>query len=183
MPKIYATFEERIIDYCLEEGILREKLPSNENFEFGYLIEYPPNNPLPKRLSIFQPKNKHFIIIQLAVQISEEHIKGFERLPQQNAKLIYFEFLNRSFLSKNILFRLDEKNNRFIISEQLFEEGITIDLFYRMIRRIVNEAILANLLLSDIIAGKSFKVIGEKPHEKGDKSEKHDGFPTDLYYT
>jgi hypothetical protein len=50
--------------------------------------------------------------------------------------------------------------------------GITIDLFYRMIRRIVNEAILANLLLSDIIAGKSFKVIGEKPHEKGDKSEK-----------
>jgi hypothetical protein len=180
MIKNYGTLEERIIDYCLEEGILREKLPSKENFEFGYLVEYPPGNPMPKRLSVFQPKDKRFIILQLAIQISEEHIKGFEKLSQTNAKLIYFEILNRTLLSKNILFRLDEKNNRFIISEQLFEDGISMDLFYRTIRKIVNEAILANLLLSDIITGKNSKIIGEKPAEK---NEKQGNFQTDLYYT
>ena len=56
------TIEEKIAQYCTEEGIGYERLPQSDKLEFGYNIKFPPHHPKPKRITIIQPKKRSFII-------------------------------------------------------------------------------------------------------------------------
>mgnify|MGYP006282322335 CR=1 FL=1 len=149
----YESLEERIVDYCLEEGILQKRLPENDKVKWGYNIEFPPKNPKPRKMSVIQPAGRKFIVIQLGTQISEEHLKMLKKSKKPNANLVYFEVVKRMLLSRNLLFHIDAKNNRFMISDQIYKDAITMDFFYRTIRKVFNAGLLSNLLLIDLIKG------------------------------
>lgn len=176
---VYESLEEKIIDFCLDEGILRQRLPDNDKVKWGYNIEFPPNNPKPRKISILQPAEKKFIVIQLGTQVSKEHLeilKKKDKTPQPQTLLVYFELIKRMLISRNLLFHIDMKNHRFMISDQIYEDGITQDFFYRTIRRVFNAGLLGNLMLIDIIRGN----IKPKKFEKSKGNS--DGFSNQNIY-
>ena len=67
--------KDKIIKFCTEEGILREVVKESEKIDFGFNVAFPPNHPQPKKLVVLKPKNKKFIVIQVGIQISQEHIQ------------------------------------------------------------------------------------------------------------
>lgn len=152
--------EQKIIEYCTAEGILREKIPKNDNIEFGYNLTFPPNHPEPKRMMVLQPKGKQFIAIQIGIQISNEHVAILNK--DQNIKLLFFEILKRYLLNKDIMFNLDINQNRYLISEQIYEDGLSLDNFYRNLRRVFNASIYSNAVLLDMISGKGGKLASQK---------------------
>lgn len=167
------SLEQKIVRYCTEEGILRTKLPENEKVEFGFNIEFPPNHPMAKMMTVLQPKDKSFIIIQIGIKISEQHLASLEKF---KIKRLFFDMLNRMLLGKNLIFKLEIKQNRFMISEQIYEEGLNMDVFYRNLRGIFNTSLTTNLLLTDIVARKGFS-----PNMQGTKNSKNE--KDNFYYS
>jgi hypothetical protein len=175
--------ERKIIDFCTEQGILRDKLPVNPNIEFAYNIEYPPMQKQPKILVVLQPRGKRFISMQIATQVSPEHIKLLEE-NGPNLKLGFFESIKRYLVMNNLLFNIDLENNRFLISDEIFEDALTCDFFYRTIRKVFNSCFFTNLILMDILQGKGM-------HEAGDKRKmsvngqpsKGNDTTSSMYYT
>ncbi len=161
----------QILDYLLEEGILRKKFPKNPQIEFGYEIEYPPNptgrNPNSKILGIIKPKEKDYIIVQIATQISEPHIKALNSLPEDK-KLSFFIDLKKALLLRNLMFSIDILKFRYLISDQIFIEKNNVisknDLF-KSIKNVFNIALYANILLGEVCSGKIDKSILEKGKE------------------
>ena len=92
------SLEQKIVRYCTEEGILRMKLPENEKVEFGFNVEFPPNHPMAKTMTVLQPKDKSFIIIQIGIKISPQHLSQLEEF---KLKRLFFDMLKRMLLSKN----------------------------------------------------------------------------------
>ncbi|MCP4761535.1 MAG: DUF2299 domain-containing protein [archaeon] len=175
------TIEQKIIDYCTEEGILRDKISGEEDkkkIHFGYNIVFPPNHPQPKKMVLLQPKNKNSIVIQSGTQISSANKQFFQQNPKK--KLIFFEILKRFLLSKDIMFNIDIKQDRFLVSDQIYEDGLTMNEFFKSIRKVFNSSVYGNLLLSDIISGKG----GNKNIPKSDESTSKTDYSQDgLFYT
>lgn len=146
-----TDLKEKIIEFSLEEGILKEKLPENSKIEFGFNIVYPPDMEFPKKLVVFQPRGKKYISIQIGTQISPEHLKMLD----QPKKLLFFEILKRFLITQNLLFHLDINNNRFLISDKIYSDALTMDNYYKTIRKLFNATIFANTLISDIASGKN----------------------------
>ena len=167
------SLEQKIVRYCTEEGILRRKLPENEKVEFGFNVEFPPNHPLPKTMTVLQPKDKSFIIIQIGIKISPEHLSKLEEF---KLKGLFFDMLKRMLLSKNLIFKLEIEKNRFMLSEQIYEEGLNMDVFYRYLREIFNTSLTTNLLLTDIVARKGLKFTKNMDGRKNSKEKSFGNF-------
>jgi len=165
------SLEQKIVRYCTEEGILRMKLPENEKVEFGFNVEFPPNHPMAKTMTVLQPKDKSFIIIQIGIKISPQHLSQLEEF---KLKRLFFDMLKRMLLSKNLIFKLEIEQNRFMISEQIYEDGLNMNAFYRYLREIFNTSLTTNLLLTDIVTRKGMRFTknmeGTKNSKDGEKS-------------
>ena len=73
------------------------------------------------------------------------------------------------------------KNQSYVISEQVYEDGLTMDNFYRNIRRVYFASISAQMIINDVVSGK-FKGI-RLPSTKMGTTEDETGSPEDLYYS
>ena len=154
------SLEDKIVRYCTEEGILRTKLPANEKIEFGFNVEYPPSHPMAKTMTVLQPKDKSFVIIQIGIKISPEHLASLEKF---KLKRLFYDMLKRMLLSSNIIFKLEMEQNRFMLSEQIYEEGLNMDVFYRYLRMVFNTSLKTNLMLTDIVARKDLRFTKNRP--------------------
>ena len=171
------SLEQKIVRYCTEEGILRMKLPENEKVEFGFNVEFPPNHPMAKTMTVLQPKNKSFVVIQIGIKISPQHLASLEKF---KLKGLFFDMLKRMLLGKNLIFKLEVVQNRFMLSEQIYEEGLNMDIFYRYLREIFNTSLTTNLLLTDIIARKGLRFT---KNMEGAKNSKEDEKSFDNFYS
>ncbi len=165
----------QILDYLLEEGILRKKLPSRPKIDFGFEIAYPPDprgmNPNTKLMVIIKPKEKDYIIIQIATQISEPHVKALNSLPEEK-KFSFFILLKKALLLRNLMYNIDIRNYRYLISDQIFIEKsdkISKNDLFKSIKNVFNIALYANILLGEVCSGKIDKSIFEKG--KGNSSD------------
>ena len=172
--------EQKILSYCSEEGIGYIQIPENNNLEFGINIKFPPHHPKPKGIAIIQPKNKSFIVLQIGIQISDEHLKALEN-QSPNAKMVFFEMIRRNLLAKDLMFKMEIKHNRFLITEQIYEDGLSMDSFFRNIRRIINASDTCNLILSDISSGRGIQMIPKKSSQRPIKDD--DDSYNNLYYS
>ena len=116
----------------------------------------PLGRPVGRNMVVFQPKNKHLIIISLGTQISPPHINALNSL-KENKKMEYFMELRKLFLLRDMFFRIDIQNHRYEISDQIFlnQDGlVSKKSFYRSVRRVFNCAVLSNIILSEYCVGK-----------------------------
>ncbi|MFX0022412.1 MAG: DUF2299 family protein [Candidatus Hermodarchaeota archaeon] len=155
-----SKIKQLIQDYLLDEGLLREKI-SDPKLDFGFRFIFPPGtDPLGRQVGrsmvVFQPKDKNLIIVSLGIQISEPHVKALDSL-ENNKKLNFFMDLRKSFLLKDVFFRIDIKNNRFEIIDQYFldkNELFSKNSFFKTVRKVFNCAAYSNIILSEYCAGK-----------------------------
>ncbi|MFX0105085.1 MAG: DUF2299 family protein, partial [Candidatus Hodarchaeota archaeon] len=105
---------------------------------------------------VIRPKNKNLLIISLGIQISDPHIKALNSL-ENRKKFNYFMDLRKSFLLKDVFYRIDIKNYRYEISDQIFlnKDGfISKNSFFKSVRKVFNCATYSNIILGEYCAGK-----------------------------
>jgi len=176
-----TNIQRLIREYLLDEGILRKKI-KEPKLQFGYQFTFPPGadpmgRPLGKNMAVFQPKDKDLIVISLGTQISKPHISALNSL-KENRKMRFFIDLRKTFLLKDVYFRIDIQNFRYEISDQIFieaDEKISKNSFFKSIRKVFNCAAYSNMILADYCSGKI------KPEELGKDKEFTSGSDFSLY--
>jgi len=154
------SIQQLIQEYLLDEGLLRRKI-SDPKVEFGFQFVFPPGkDPLGRQIGrnmvVIQPKQKTLIVVSLGVQISKPHVKALDSL-EKPKKFDFFMDLRKSFLLKDVFYRIDIKNHRYEITDQIFinKNGfISKNSFYNCIRKVFNCAAYSNILLGEYCAGK-----------------------------
>ena len=129
-----AIDEEQIRNWLMEEDLIREKI-YDENANFHYIINFPNNN----AIDIIQPKAKEdVLIIGCATEVSKEEqsiIKGSPKNVNQE-----FIWKIRFALNEMLLdFELEHPNDqlkRFIITEDIFEDGLTKHVLIKSIKKV-----------------------------------------------
>ena len=129
-----AIDEEQVRNWLLEEDIIREKI-YDENANFHYLINFPNNN----TMDIINPKSKEdVLIIGCATEVSQEE----QRIIKSSPKDMNQEFIWKIRFSLNEMFldfELEHPNDqltRFIITEDIFEDGLTKHVLIKSIKKV-----------------------------------------------
>ncbi len=155
-----SKIKELIREYLLDEGLLREKI-DDPKLEFGFQFIFPPGkDPLGRQIGrnmvVIKPKKKDLLIVSLGLRISEPHIKILNSLENEKRMKFFIE-LRKSFLLKDVFYRIDIKNFRYEMSDQVFLNDVGIiskRSFFKSIRRVFNCAAYSNIILGEYCAGK-----------------------------
>jgi len=126
--------ESKIIKWLTDEGLLNKKI-QDQNANFHYIINYPQDH----MMDLIQPVGKEdMILIGCATEIAEEQ----KKMISQSSKQIKENFiwamrftLNR-FLVDFELEHPDNELNRFLITDEIFEDGLTKNELIHTIKRI-----------------------------------------------
>lgn len=116
--------DEKIIKkWLVEEGLFKEQIP-DETSNFHFLINYPNEHVL----DLIQPKHKEdMILIGCASEIASEQVALIkDSSNKKREKFIWdIRFALNQFLLDFELEHPDNVLNRFVISEEIYEDGLT----------------------------------------------------------
>jgi len=145
-----------IQEYLLDEGLLRNKIPSDDKkLEFGFQFIFPPG-PIAQKMVVIKPTNKDLIIVSNPIQISPPQVDALNAL-EENGKINFFIDIRKFFLAKDVFFRIDTQNFRYEISDQIFlkrDGTISKNSFYRSIRKVFTCSAYSNMILNEYCSGK-----------------------------
>ena len=134
MGESMAIDEEQVRNWLMEEDIIREKI-YDENANFHYIINFPNNN----AMDIIQPKTKEdVLLIGCATEVSQQE----QDIIKNSPKKVNQEFIwkVRFTLNEMLLdFELEHPNDelkRFIITEDIFEDGLTKHVLIKSIKKV-----------------------------------------------
>jgi hypothetical protein len=150
MPR--SELEEKVRDYAVDEGILGKNLPHDDKIEFGYELNFPPNSPNPMKIIVLKLKDRKALAFQLATQIAPPHVEALRKGNSQSINY-FFTLFKKYMLTQNLLYNIDVQNYRYIISDTIYPDGFTQQMFYTTIRKIFNASLYINMLLMDLIQG------------------------------
>ena len=129
-----AIDEEQVRNWLMEEDIIREKI-YDENANFHYIINFPNNN----AMDIIQPKTKEdVLLIGCATEVSQQE----QDIIKNSPKKVNQEFIwkIRFTLNEMLLdFELEHPNDqlkRFIITEDIFEDGMSKHVLIKSIKKV-----------------------------------------------
>ena len=134
MGEIMAIDEEQIRNWLMEEDLIREKI-YDENANFHYIINFPNNN----AMDVIQPKSKEdVLIIGCATEVSQDE----QNIIKNSPKHVNQEFIWKIRFSLNEMlldFELEHPNDqlkRFIITEDIFEDGMSKHVLIKSIKKV-----------------------------------------------
>ena len=129
-----AIDEEQIRNWLMEEDLIREKI-YDENANFHYIINFPNNN----SMDVIQPKSKEdVLIIGCATEVSQDE----QNIIKNSPKHVNQEFIWKIRFSLNEMlldFELEHPNDqlkRFIITEDIFEDGMSKHVLIKSIKKV-----------------------------------------------
>ena len=129
-----AIDEEQIRNWLMEENLIREKI-YDENANFHYIINFPNNN----AMDVIQPKSKEdVLIIGCATEVSQDE----QNIIKNSPKHVNQEFIWKIRFSLNEMlldFELEHPNDqlkRFIITEDIFEDGMSKHVLIKSIKKV-----------------------------------------------
>ena len=125
--------KETIEKWLLDEDMLRE-MKFDENADFHFIIEFPKEN----IMDVVKPKQKDCIVVACATQVSPEHANLMIPADPQTKKDFILD-LNFGLNSYLVDYELKINNDilqQFIITDQIFEDGLTKDAFIRTLKRV-----------------------------------------------
>ena len=149
-----------ILEYLSDENLQPNKI-SDPKLEFGFQFIFPPGKdphgrPIGKGMVVYKPKNKEVLILSIGTKISPPHVEALNSL-QPAKKMQFFMDIRKHFLLKDVLYRIDIKNHRYEISDQIFlskNESLSKNTFYWSTRRVFDAMVYSNMILSEYCAGK-----------------------------
>lgn len=155
MTNSESNIKNLIQEYLLDEGLLRNKIPLQDNkLEFGFQFVFPKN--FPQKMVVIKPKNKDMIIISNPIQIAPQHVDALNAL-EGNRKMFFFMDIRKFFFAKDVFFRIDTQNFRYEISDQIFlkrDGSISKNSFFKSIRKVFTCSAYSNMILNDYCSGK-----------------------------
>ena len=125
--------EETIEKWLLDEDMLRE-MKYDENADFHFIVEFPREN----IMDVVKPKGKDCIVIACATQVSPEHKNIMIPADPKTKKdfILDLNFGLNSFLVDYELQINQDILQQFIITDQIFEDGLTKDAFIRTLKKV-----------------------------------------------
>ncbi len=151
-----SNIKQLIQEYLLDEGLLRGKIPlDNNKVEFGFQFVFPPG-PIAQKMVAIKLKDKDLIIISNPIQISPQQVEALTAL-EENRKLYFFMDIRKFFLAKDVFFRIDAQNFRYEISDQIFlkrDGTISKNSFFKSIRKVFTCSAYSNMILNEYCLGK-----------------------------
>jgi hypothetical protein len=126
--------EDKVQKWLSDVGIFRKKVP-DDNTNFHFIINYPEENVM----DVIQPKgNPDLVVIGCATNVSPEHAAEIRKL--SDVKKEEFIWNLRYLLNSNdVDFQLSHPNNvleSFLITAEIYEDGLTKDRLIYMIKKI-----------------------------------------------
>ena len=125
--------QETIEKWLMDEDMLRE-MKYDENADFHFIIEFPKDN----IMDVVKPKGKDCIVVACATMVSPEH-KNLMIPADPKVKKDFILDLNfglNSFLVDYELQINQDVLQQFVISDQIFEDGLTKDAFIKTLKRV-----------------------------------------------
>ena len=125
--------EETVKDWLIDEGFLREK-KYDENADFHFIVEFPKDNVM----DVVKPKGKDSIVVACATQVAPEHINLMSQAEAKTQKN-FIRDLNMGLNRFLVYYELQVNQNllqQFIITDQIFEDGLTKNEFYKTLKKV-----------------------------------------------
>lgn len=147
--------EIEIERYLTEEGLLKQKI-EDETANFHYIIEYPLNN----NMDLIQPKGKNdLIIVGCATEISQEQLPMIKSANAKVRKEFIWDirFGINNFLLDFELYHPNDILEKFIISDQLYTDGLTKDRLMTMLKTIFKAKLYCIWMLDKTFSGNATK--------------------------
>lgn len=127
------NIEENVEKWLLDEDVLRE-MKYDENADFHFIVEFPKEN----IMDVVKPKDKDCIILACATQVAPQHLDLMKSAdPKVNKEfLMELNFGMNQFLVDFELQVNQDILHQFVVTEQIFEDGLTKDMLFRTLKRI-----------------------------------------------
>lgn len=148
---------ETVKNWIVDEGIFREK-KADDNADFHFIVEFPKDN----IMDVVKPKEKDFIVIACATQVSPEHL---ELMNNSSAKT-RSDFLLDVNISINPFLvdcqlAIDQNTNllqQYVITYQIFEDGLSKNNLFDALKRVFKAKLQCVWIIE-----KTFGTIGSAP--------------------
>lgn len=127
------NLEENVRQWLTDEDILRE-VKYDENADFHYIVEFPNEN----IMDVVKPTGKDCIIVVCATQVAPQHtdlIKASDKKTQKEF-IMELNFGLNNFLVDYELQIAQNILQQFVITEQIFEDGLTKNELIRTLKRV-----------------------------------------------
>jgi hypothetical protein len=127
------NLEENVKQWLTDEDFLRE-VKYDENADFHYIVEFPKDN----IMDVVKPKDKDCIVVACATQVAPQHLDLMRRSDNKTQKSFIMElnFGLNSFLVDYELQVSQDILQQFVITDQIFEDGLTKNELIRTLKRI-----------------------------------------------
>ena len=125
--------EEQVKQWLSEEDLLRE-VKYDENADFHFIIEFPKDN----IMDVVKPKGKDCLVLACATQVAPQHTSLMNSADAKTRKE-FLMGLNVGFNSFLVDFELQIANDilqQFVITDQIFEDGLTKHELIKTLKRI-----------------------------------------------
>jgi hypothetical protein len=127
------NIEDNVKQWLTDEDFLRE-VKYDENADFHFIIEFPKEN----IMDVVKPKDNDCIVIACATQVAPQHLDLMKRADDNTKKNFIMElnFGLNSFLVDFELQVAQDILQQFVITDQIFEDGLTKNEFIRTLKRV-----------------------------------------------
>ena len=125
--------EENVRKWLSDEDLLRE-VKYDENADFHFIVEFPKDN----IMDVVKPKGNDCIVIACATQVAPEHLNLMNQADTLAKKDFIME-LNFGLNSFLVDFELQVSNDilqQFIVTDQIFEDGLTKNEFIKTLKKV-----------------------------------------------
>ena len=140
------NLEEDVKEWLSEEDLLRE-VKFDENADFHYIIEFPNDN----IMDVVKPTDKDCIVIACATQVAPQHKDLMEASDAKTRKefLMEVNFGLNSFLVDYELQVADDILQQFVITDQIFEDGLTKNEMMKTLKRVFKSKLQCIWLINE----------------------------------
>ena len=128
-----AIDKEVVKDWIVDQGMFRES-KEEDNSDFHYVIEFPRDN----IMDVVKPKGKDFIVVGCATQVSPEHLQLMNAADMKKQRDFIID-LNMGVNKFLVDFELQVNQNilqQFIITDDIYEDGLTKHNLIKTIKRV-----------------------------------------------
>jgi len=127
------NIEENVRQWLSDEDFLRE-VKYDENADFHYIVEFPKDN----IIDVVKPAGKDCIIIACATQVAPQHLDLMNQADKKTQKdfIMELNFGLNSFLVDYELQVSQDILQQFVITDQIFEDGLTKNELVRTLKRV-----------------------------------------------
>ena len=143
---VIMNLEENVRQWLSEEDLLRE-VKYDENADFHYIIEFPKEN----IMDVVKPAGKDCLIVACATQVAQQHLDLMRQADKKTQKdfIMDLNFGLNNFLVDFELQVAQDILQQFVVTEQIFEDGITKNEFFRTLKRVFKAKLHCIWLIDD----------------------------------